>query len=68
MTEPTKRDLENRIDDLENTPAVTDPAEAYSLLVALASGSATEGERERWQQVPAELRRRVAPPSDGRGT
>lgn len=63
MSGPSRRDIERWLDGLDPDD-VPDVTEAYAILVALASGTATERDRRRWAQVPAETRRGLVGPAD----
>lgn len=57
MTDPSKRDLERRVDNLDGGgPPELSATEAYALLVAVASGTASDEERRRWERVPEEMK------------
>lgn len=54
---PTRRDIAREVEQQSETDADADEAEAvYAALVAKAAGTATDAERERWEQADQELK------------
>jgi len=62
MTGPSKRELDNRLDELRRITTASSDAEAYALLVGAASGN--EMAAERWENVDEQRRDRVTETAD----
>jgi hypothetical protein len=55
VTDPTRREIEERIADLEDASDGTEPAAVYASLVAVASGTANDADRDRLRAAPRDM-------------